>query len=357
MAKSLFSGLMRADGVEGLGFNDDEFFLGDDAPDEKDEPETPDNPLEEGDDDETVDETDLDEGDEGDEEEDDDDDEPANEQAVQLKAFHNILAEKGYIDPIEGFDGSEEKLDEVLEDLPSRFFLQAVEEVPSNLQDLLRYIFMSGEEADLEKVREFFSSNVDPLAGLKGIDIENEDDAYNYLYSRLEGTDYFPTAPKLKNYLDGLVEDGSLLSTAEKRYKNELAEIEKASAKEIADAEARKKAKLEQSKEFGAKVVKELDTLKWDKGLKDKVLVNLRPQQMQSIHSEIFKHPGALLQLSAFLTHFDPKSGAFDLSTFAKQVSTAKVEEERTKIKKGSISSHLSTKPSKTSQKGGTQMG
>lgn len=353
MAKSLFSGLMRADGVDGLSFDDEPFFLGNDAPDEKDDPETPDDLIEEDDDQEPIDSKNDEGDDEGDDEEDEEDDEPADEQAVQLKAFHNILVEKGYIDPIEDFDGSEDKLNEQFEELPSRLFLQAVEEVPAEMQNLLRYIFMNGEEADIEKVREFFSTNVDPLVELKGIDIEKEEDAYNYLYSRLEGTDYFPTATKLKTYLDGLVEDGSLLPTAEKHYKNELTKIEQAAAKQIEVAEIAKKEKLQKSKEFGAKIVKELDGLKWDKGLKDKVLVNLRPQEMQTIHSEIFKHPGALLQLSAFLTHFDPKTGAFDLSTFAKQVSTAKVEEERNKIKKGSISSHLSAKPSKTNQRGG----
>lgn len=356
MAKTLFGDLMVVNDPSvntGGGFNFEEGFSfqgdqndGDDSGDDDDndddplkKPATPDANAGEGGD---ADADDNDEGDEGDS--DDDDEGQITAAQREIKAFHDIIVEKGIMPAIENFNGDEEVLSEHLDRLPETYFLQAVnEEVPGSYQDLVKYIFVNGENASFDQIRNFFNEVVNPLQELQQVDISDEDKAYEYLQRRLKGSLIFKTEEKLTAYLDSLVVDKSLLSIAEEHYQDEVKALEERSKGEIAAAEQAKQERLAKSKEFGTKLLKELDTLPWAPALKTKAIETLKPGVMQDLYNQVFQNPSALLHLSAFLTHFNPTSGVFDLSSFAKQVSSAQIQKEKEKIEKGSISSHLKT--------------
>lgn len=299
----------------------------------------------EGPDDEEEDDEEEDEGNGPDDQNDGQDDESDDEddsEDTPAKVFYDILLERNYIAPVEGFDGSETQLDEIIERLPEQYFIQAVNTVNPSLRPLLKQIFDLGENGTLEQVTGFFQQAVLPVHNLESVDIEDEEQAYDYMLSRISKSKAFPTEAKAKAYLDGLVESEELLSVAKGYYDEETEEAKKKLEIEAANAEKARKEKEAADKVFVKQVIDELEALPWSKELKAQSFQNLNPKTIDSLFTEVFRHPKAALQQGAFLSHFNPKTGEFDLAAFAKQAASEAVKKEKDKIEKSGIGSHLS---------------
>lgn len=275
---------------------------------------------------------------------DDDDQEDGEDEGddTPAKVFYDILLERNYIAPVEGFDGSEDQLDEIIERLPEQYFIQAVNTVNPSLRPLLKQIFDLGENGTVEQVSKFFNGSVLPVHNLDSVNIDDEDQAYEFLLSRISKSKAFPTEDKAKKYLDELVANDELAAVAKEYYDDEKTKAKEKLEADAKIAEKNRKDKEASDKVFVKSVIDELDSLPWSKELKTQAFQNLHPQTMDSLLIEVFKYPKAVLQQGAFLSHFNPKTGEFDLAAFAKQAASESVKKEKDKIEKSAIGSHLS---------------
>lgn len=268
-----------------------------------------------------------------------------------LIAHYEYLVQNQFIEPLEQF--TVEAFEEKLSSLPERYFDAAVSSLHSDSQDLLAYALQLGENASIDKLKEFF----DTYYTNNALDLDNESIAYDYLKSKLESTKLYKSEEKLNAYLDSLIEDGSLIDLAKETYTEDQGTIE---AKRQAEIEALKESNKQQTenvKQFYTDLYSELDSYDWKPERKQAIKKVLDPKTAAELNAEIAQSKKALIQLADLYTRFNRDTKEFDLSDFEIKANSKKVEENKDNLKKGHISSIVNkfkTKTAPVEKQGGT---
>jgi hypothetical protein len=272
---------------------------------------------------------------------------------TEVDVFYNYLTSNNHLDPLENWDGKQETLEKALEDLPSKFFMEAAKTVNEQSYPLMEYMLALGEEATVDKMAEFFSKYIQPDSSVTEQDLQDEEKAYEYLKSKMVGTRLFPTEEKAIRHLDGLSEEEALIETAIQLFKDEDAAKKKQRDEDIKIKQQETIQARKREEEYAQSIVTKLEELPWEKSAKQKVLANLSPKNIDTINAQIWASPLAVIQLGSLYSFFDPKTGAFDLKAFATQANTAQVEKEKATTKKDSLSSQLSKMGKRTPETSG----
>ncbi len=257
------------------------------------------------------------------------------ERAVALFSF---LQEEG-LAAVEGeFAGTVDALEQVLQEVPIRLTQMFLESIGDSAKSLVQYALNAGPNATVEDLKNFFSSYVEPLA----TEVVDETSAYAYLQQKLSNSKTFPTEARLIAYLDSLVENEEILSTAKTLQEEEKTQLQAQAAAKIQAAEQDKVAQANQSKELYQKTVQAIDGFEWSKDRKEIVKKALEPAFVQKINTAIANSPVAIAQLADLYTYFDEATGSFDLSRFEQKALTKKALTEKKELEKTRASSVLS---------------
>lgn len=315
----------------------DEFPAGHDTPQvppDDDDDDTGDDDPEEGQDDDPADPPDKGEGDDADDDG-EGDDEPEDDQA---KGFYEYLTSKGLIEAQEGFKPTVKNLEQLLDSLPEQYFIEAVSGVHNDAQQLLQYAFHLGENASIAELTKFFDQYMRQDAPAN---LEDEQEAYNYLQRELKSNKAFPTEAKLTSYLDSLLDDGSLIPTAKQMEaeRDQLRTQQRAAAVQQAAEEAKKAE--EEMKAYYSNLYEMVQKQPWEKDRKEAVLKNLDPAEAGRKNQLISQSPEALLQLADVFSRFDEKTGKFDLSDFGVKKKDKEAKAAKAALEKDGLRSIL----------------
>ena len=256
----------------------------------------------------------------------------------RVLAIYSYLTESNLIDVKEDFKGKPEELEEILQSLPETMFSAALDNVHTDAQDLIDYAFKLGKDANLENLKKFF----DTFVGGPQYDLDDEEQAYNYLKQSYAKSKVFKTEEKLNRYLDELMEDGELIDTAKEIKTKEDAEIAEAKKVELDRIKSEQEASKQQLREFYTNIQTTVDGLSWTKDRKRAVLKNMEPNEVNTKNEAIRKSPMALIQLADIYSRFNPQTGMFDLTDYEMQIDSKKAEKKREDIYKTKLESSLS---------------
>lgn len=256
----------------------------------------------------------------------------------RVNVLYDILVDTGTIDKIEGFVPTVESFEELVEQLPEHFFMQAVSALPEHVQALVEYGF-NNPEATVEDLSKFFSAYIEPVT------IEEpstDDDAYAYLKPILMDNKLFPNEAKVDKYLEELLDEGLLLDKAKELY-NEQAKLRQEEMQEqLNEVRLAKEQAKEQQVAYYSELYDTVQSLDWEDKRKNSVLDNLRPEEVQRKNALIMQSPKAVVQLADIYTYFDEATGEFDFSNFGIRKLSKQLEGQKEKIQSDKVSSHLS---------------
>lgn len=256
----------------------------------------------------------------------------------RVAAVYQYLVESGFVTELEDFKATPENLEPILDSLPETLFTAALSGVHEDAQDLLDYSFKLGPDASVEKLKEFFDAYIAPAA----LEIETEEDAYNFLKEELKQTKVFRTETQLLKYLEDLQDSDELLDTAKEKLAEKKQALEDSRKAEI---EAVKQAEIErenQSRQFYQNIYNTVDELNWDNKRKQVVLKNIEPKEVARKNELIMKSPMALVQLADLYSRFDEKTGQFDLTGFEMKTDSKKTQARKDELIKSKLESSLS---------------
>lgn len=269
----------------------------------------------------------------------------------RVLAIYSYLTESNLIDVKENFQGKPEELEEILQTLPETMFSAALDNVHTDAQDLIDYAFRLGKDANLENLKKFFDSFV----GQPQYDLNDEEQAYDYLKQAYAKSKVFKTEDKLNRYLNELLEDGELIDTAKEIKSKEDAQLAEAKKAELDRIKTEQEAAKEQLREFYTNIQTTVDGLNWSKDRKRAVLKNMEPNEVNVKNEAIRKSPMALIQLADIYSRFNPQTGMFDLTDYEMKIDSKKAEKKREDIYKTKLESSLSKIRKSTGKDSGTE--
>ena len=261
---------------------------------------------------------------------------------------YNIMVERGHINPIDGFKGTYEDLDNLFEELPTLLFNQAFAALPEITQNLARFAYAKGEDVKPEDLIEFFNK-VNPT-NTNNIDLESEDSQRSYLLKHLtsvQGHDE-ESANELIEMWDSkekLAEKAKFFFDKQTSKKSETA------SKLIKNAEQEKEEKKERVKEFKTSLLSAIDSTGWSAKRKKIIQNEIFTGELNKKSKEIHKYPEAMVQLADFMNYFDPKTGKFNLEAYQKQESSESVKQVKSTLEKHFSKSPFSTQSKKVDEK------
>lgn len=255
----------------------------------------------------------------------------------RVMALYELMLENKFIDKVEDFKGTLDDLEKIIHELPERYLNLAISSLSPYTQDLLVYASNLGENATKEELKKFFDTYVD----IPTYDLEDEEQAYDYLKEKLQGNKTFKNEEKLNSYLDSLVEDGSIREIAKEVYDEDQANIQKQKEEEKERVIQLKQKRQEEIKQFYNSLEEQIKSYDWKEERKKEVFKNLDPQEAQRKNLLISKSPKALIQLADIYSRFDEKTGAFDLSDLELKAKSKESVKRKEDLQKKSISSAL----------------
>lgn len=303
---------------------------------------------EEEEEEEVDDETD-DEDDEGEEDEEDEEEEEVDFDADKAKIVYDILSD--FIDlPDIGDEITEEKLSEVLEDLPIRMLQEVAAAKGSFFEDLLLWL-VSEDNPTPESLKEFYEKFVDQDT----IDIEEFDDpeaARKFLASTPEMKKLHKSEEKRLAALD-VLDDDEVIERANELVNEKRKEIEQ-KRKQALEEKKRQQAEIrKKQKEYWNAVKATINNLDWSETRKAKVVENIKPDVINQKWQAITQKPEHLVQFADILAYYNPDSGFDDLyKTLDRKSKASSNSKTSNNLKQSKLSTYLKTKKRKSKEKG-----
>jgi len=269
----------------------------------------------------------------------------------RVLAIYDYLTESNIIPKTDEFKGSPDELEQLLETLPETMFSSALQEVHEDGQSLLDYAFKLGKDATVENLKKFFQMYVET----NQYDLNDEEQAYNYLKDKFSQAKVFKSEDKLVSYLEDLQEEGDLLALAKEKFEEDKALRDAAKAKEIADLQETAKQEKENIQAFYTTINNTVKDLQWDKTRKNAVLQNMHPEEVKRKNDLISKSPMALIQLADIYSRYDETTGQFDLTDYEIKLDAKKTESKKDNILKTKLESSLNKIRTKSDSSEGNQ--
>lgn len=193
---------------------------------------------------------------------------------------------------------------------------------------------MSKPKLKYEDLQEFFSrTNQEEL----DLDLTDNDDARKYLAKVLleEGED----EEDIEDILDRLEDKGKLTTRAQSYKAKYDAQRDKQKEALIEQAKKEKQDREQEYEKIVQGINQELQTSKFSPEMKKQVLANLDSNTLASKNAKVMQSPKGLVQLAAFYSTFDEKTGIFNLDMFKKQLLSKEIEGQKKSALKDKFSS------------------
>lgn len=263
---------------------------------------------------------------------------PEDADPVAIAAYEKYV-EQGIIDKDDDFDGSWEKLDASLENLPQRVLNTLVAKASDTTKDVVRYIF-SADNITLEDVVKFVKVNAEEMNEVESV--ETMDDARSYLEKVYQDRGIKPR--QIDAMLSALEEDDLLLEEAkEELEKLNLARKDKPKTEAlIAEKENETAEVIAQKNKFASDIFTELQNTGWKPSKIEEVKNRISKNDINPILTQIFKSPKAFVKMADFIGHF--KNGDIDYDKFINTIETPKGKDIKSKFENIVNSPTLSTK-------------
>lgn len=250
------------------------------------------------------------------------------------QSVYEQLLEKGYVDEDdEPFDGSFEYIDNKLSQLPQKLLASAIQELPTESQQLLKFVAAAGKELTREELREYFQTY---LAEADDIKFDTQDDARKFLETELKSKGLRDSA--IRAQLDELEDEELLIEEAEKLRKEKIKKTDTL----LSNKQQSISQKAEQQRIFISNLQKEIEETKWAKSKQDKVRETI--PKANEILNKIVADPKAYVQFIDILTRFDGKQ--FNFEDLRKQGEARAASTLKSKIEKNGFSSAGTTSAS-----------
>lgn len=250
------------------------------------------------------------------------------------QSVYEQLLEKGYVDEDdEPFDGSFEYIDNKLSQLPQKLLASAIQELPTESQQLLKFVATAGKELTREELKEYFQTY---LAEADDIKFDTQDDARKFLETELKSKGLRDSA--IRAQLDELEDEELLIEEAEKLQKEKIKKTDTL----LSNKQQSVSQKAEQQRIFISNLQKEIEETKWAKSKQDKVRETI--PKANEILNKIVADPKAYVQFIDILTRFDGKQ--FNFEDLRKQGESRAASTLKSKIEKNGFSSAGTTSAS-----------
>lgn len=259
----------------------------------------------------------------------------------RAQAIYEYLTEIGLAEKRDQFTGSPKELQEVLDGLPVNLFNQLLQEMHPVTAEIVDFAIKAGTQVDIAKVKEYFESYVEPTLSEEPPFGTDGAAAYRYLETKLKGLKIFNNERRLQEYLDGLVEDGAMLEVAQTEWAKDVEGIKAQAAAKKEEYERQNATRVAEQRQIFTATDTWIEEQPWLPEYKARVRKQLDPAVVQTVNEGIYKSPAAIAQLAEFYTHFDPKTGKFDLSSYATMASSKQAQEKRENLQKASAGSML----------------
>lgn len=254
-------------------------------------------------------------------------------------ATYEQLVERGILIASDDFDGTWNKLDEKIADLPQMVLNTLVAKAPDVAKDVIRFAFSSPNITKEEMVN-FIKTDLSEQEDLPSI--ETMDDARSFLENLYKERGLKPRA--IEVMIAAFEEDQTLMDEAKEEYeKNE--NVRKAKPKTEALISAKENEVLaanEEKAKFASKISEELNTIDWKDTKKDIIKNRIAKNEVNGILTEIFRNPKSLIKMVDFIGYY--KNGDIDYDKFIDSIETPKAKDFKSKFENAINSPTLSTK-------------
>lgn len=247
-----------------------------------------------------------------------------------VKAKYELLKEKGILDETD--TPTEEYIDEQLETLPDRVFLNYVKGLPEFMQKAIIY----GANQPGLKQEDFIKFVNDFVSDTTGsIDISTNEGARTYLKSLPAFKELYESDEEVDEVLNILEDKGTLVSRAEKLKAKDDEKRNAAQQKLIDDAEKAKEAKKKSQKEFADRISQESENLNWKDERKRSAISNINQEYISTRYQNVIGNPKGIIQLADIFSYID-ENGTFDklYEVLEGKVNSKKVNNTRKNIEK-----------------------
>ena len=248
------------------------------------------------------------------------------------------LLEKGYVDESEEFDGTWDKLDSSLEYLPQKVLNSLVANTSDVSKDVIRFVF-SSDNITADEILNFVKVNYEE-SQVQNTEIETMDEARAYLERLYAERGVKPIVAQAS--ISALEEGDLLMEEAKEEYEKTLANQKPKTEALIQAKEQESMAEVERKSKFTNDIITELNNTGWKPNKIEEVKTRIAKNEVNTILTEIFKSPKALVKMVDFIGYF--KNGDINYETFINTVETPKGKDMKSKFESAINSPTLSTK-------------
>jgi hypothetical protein len=258
----------------------------------------------------------------------------------QVLAAYNTFVSKGILAESEEPPKSWDDLDKQIEQLPNIVAQSLVAQAPELGQKLLSFIFSSGDQLTVDKLKDFYAEYLDLTTTVMSTEIKTEEDAEAYL-TNVYRSKNLPEAA-IRAALVTLKDEEQLLDVAKEELDKEKAAKEaKIDDKITKEADATKD-RQQKAQNFWNGISESLNTTSWSTQKKQEVLGFMK-QDLKDRVQKIYTDPAALIHFADFVSKYDPDKKEFDLTSFKNQVVSKDLNKTKDNILKDAFSSISST--------------
>lgn len=226
------------------------------------------------------------------------------EGTTDVNTLYTVL--KDFI-PLEDSDKVDEDfLRDQLNTLPSKLFMNYVDNRPQIVKDLLQYQ-ANLENPTSEQLATFFKDYLQPTEVKH--DLETVEGARQYLKSQPQFTKFYKTEDSIEQGLDILEDGGEIIERAKEIYLEGETKKEESKKVELQRVAQEKKEKEDKQLAFNKALQEEVSKLGWDMGRKQKALNQINSSNISDKWSVISTNPKHLIEFGNILDYYSKETG------------------------------------------------
>lgn len=274
--------------------------------------------------------------------------EDADDQAIGT--FKTLIG-KGILEEGEDkFNGTWEQLEERMSELPQQIATSIVEGMPEPARNLIDFAMSKGDDLTLEDIKTFVKLEDEDFKS-SNLEINNLEQARNFMSKKLKDQGLGEDA--INAALDAMEDKGEegFISKAKEQ-------ADKLKTSKAADLARQTKLDKEQreidNREYENLIMTQLKELNYTDEKSSQILSNLNSNTIRTKNELIRKSPKALIKLADFYSHFDTKTGDFNLESYIKSRDSKGVENYKKNIMKDNFNSSGARSTSKKIENNGT---
>lgn len=247
------------------------------------------------------------------------------------KVLYDILKDLGHVEESVEFDGTVEKLEEVIQQIPITTFNKFIQKMDPDLRGLFSYA-LKNPNVEMKDLSDYFDSYLRPR--ILSHDINTEEGAEQFLRSYLPQTEQFVDEEAIGDYIDVIKDKGQLQKQAGLFYKK----INDAYKNKELESQQLEEQKREEAKKMQQKTFEVIDKKSWDGERKSEVKKFMNtPGAASKVLKSIVSSPEFSAEFFNLLSYFEEQKGFEKLYTILEN----RKDSTEVKKKESIIGSHI----------------